>query len=51
MWDKITYKFPNFNGCTIDMISSNTSLGMGLVIHAGIKVKTFQQKGPQRWHW
>ena len=40
IWYEIT--FSNFNGCTGDRsaISSHTSLGVRLLIHAGIKVQT-----------
>ena len=43
VWDEITYPFPNFNGCTIEVLEWINNfisrwLGMWLLIHAGIKV-------------
>ena len=39
MCDKITYPFPNFNGCSFGyLFSSHTLLGIWLLIHSGIKV-------------
>ena len=46
MWDKITYPFLNFNGCTVEVwewgkynvILSHTLQSMWLFIHDGIKV-------------
>ena len=41
-WDEITYPFPNFNGCAVEVgewiILSHTILGTWLLIHAGIEV-------------
>ena len=44
MSDEITNPFANFNGYTIDIwkwkiITSQTLLGMCLLIHAGIEIK------------
>ena len=44
MWDKITYPFPNFNDCTVEVwewISNFTPqiTGLWLLIHAAIEVK------------
>ena len=45
VWDKITYPFPNFNSCIIELslgnwylISSHTLPGMWSLIHVGIEV-------------
>ena len=43
MWGEITYPFPNFN-CEIVVISSQTLLGMVLLIHFGVKFKTMLVK-------
>ena len=37
VWDEITKPFLNFNGATVELISSHTSLCIWLLIHTGIK--------------
>ena len=51
VWDKITYPFPNFNGCTVvvwERISNfTTHFTMDvIIIHAGIQVNPCLWKGP-----
>ena len=50
MWDKITYPFPNFNGCTVEIWEwiSNfiPQFMMDVIMHAGIKVNPYYQKEP-----
>ena len=40
VWDEITYPFPNFNVCTVEVLGmeslSHSLLGMWLLIHVGI---------------
>ena len=38
MWDEITDPFPNFNGTTVEIISTHTLQDMWLLFHAGIIV-------------
>ena len=43
MWNEITYPFPNFNSAIVEVCewisnSSHSLPGMGLLIHAGIRV-------------
>ena len=50
MWDEIIHLFSNFNGAIVEFgneytIWFHTSLGMWLVIHAGIKVNPSYWKG------
>ena len=56
MRDEITSRFPNSNGCTVEVwewistfISSNTSLGMWLRIHAAIKVSPWLSRDLSRY--
>ena len=50
MWDKITYPFPNFNGCTVEIWEWISNIipqfMMDVIMHAGIKVNPYYQKEP-----
>ena len=39
MFNEIIYSFPKFNGATVQVIQSDTLLGMWSIIQAGIKVR------------